>query len=509
MAQVAVTVPFCGGSYKYRSRGVSVQRSINLYPEVIEDPDGKTRMALVYTPGALNAATIGSDADATCRGLYFSSTGPGDDSRLYACYGSRIYRINRDTTWVELGQVLPGSTPVRMTDNGFKFVVADGSALYEADLLADDATAPSTWKQVDLPLKAGGDIPIRPSQVVWIRQRLIINDANSSVFYYSNPASLEFEDEFGTQNFYSAEASADSIRAMLVSEDLIWLWGDRSYEVWTATGGSYNDPMSQVRGSSSQIGIQSYRSAAGISDMVFWLGSSDAGRNMVFMGQGLNRPQRVSTNAIENVIGSLSDADACIGWCYMEEGHTFYVLTFQNSNLTLVYDVSTGLWHERSTKDWNTGDDLSWEPLYAATAFNKVYYGSSLTNSLLLLQTNRYVDADDRPIVRQRVSPIYFADNDPISVRELYLDMEVGTTPLLSGLGRDPQAMLEVSRDGGSTWEPQGWVSIGAQGEYYFTTVKWCNLGVGRSWAMRVTFSDPSPIVLYGARILTDRGSTR
>ena len=85
--------------------------------------------------------------------------------------------------------------------------------------------------------------------------------------------------------------------------------------------------------------------------------------------------------------------------------------------------------------------------------------------------------------------------------------MEVGTTPLLAGLGRDPQAILDISRDGGNTWINFDWRSIGTQGEYD-TSVKWENLGEGRSITARLTFSDPSPIVIYGAK-LTIQKSTR
>jgi len=512
-----VIVPFVGGSYPYRSRGVSVQRSVNLYPEMVEDGSGKTKITLVHTPGSSIAMTIGDDATATCRGMYYSSSGPGQDSCLYVVYGVSVFRISRAAILagvgaVFVGQVAPGSgltSPVAMTDNGFKLVVADGAALYEADLFADDSVVEGTWKQVTLPDQAGTTTPIQPSQVVFLNQRLIINSQGTNQFYFSNPATLDFEDSFGVQNFYTAESSADAIRALLVCNNRLWVFGDRSYEVWSATGGSDSDPLGPISGYASQIGVQGYRTPAAILDKVFWLGSSDAGRNMVMVGTGLETPQRISTNGIEYQIGKLTDADAGIGWCYTIEGHTFYALTFQLSKLTLVYDLSTGLWHERSTHDWATGTPGPWDPIYGVTAFNKVYHGSSLSNRLLLLDDGKYTDWDDKPIIRTRTGPIYFADFDPVAIRELYIDMEIGTTPLLVGFGRDPQAMLEISRDGGSTWEAMGWRSIGGQGEYYYTTVKWTNLGLGRSMVARLVFSDPVPVVIYGARLILDKSSTR
>jgi hypothetical protein len=512
-----VVVPFAGGSYAYRARGVSVQRSINFYPENIENALGKSQQVLVGTPGSRSVLTVGSDATATCRGMYYSSSGPGNDSCLYTVYGLKVYRITRaaamaGTGAVEIGSVIAGSgvtNPVSMTDNGFVLVVADGTALYSCDLFADDFVVAGTWQQVDLPFAAGTTNPILPSQVVFLNQRLIINCQGTNQFYFSNLASTVFEDSFGVQNFYSAESSADAIRTLLVCNNRLWIFGDRSYEVWSASGGSNSDPFGPLSGYASQIGVQGYRSPAAILDKVFWLGSSDAGRNLVMFGTGLENPTRISTNALEYEIGKMVDADTAVGWCYTAEGHTFYVLTFQSTEKTFVYDLATQLWHERSTHDWTDGVPMAWEPLFGVTAFNSVYHGSALTNRVMTLDSDRNIDADGKPLLRQRVAQIFYADFDPITLREFYLDMEVGTTPLLEGHGSDPKVMLEISRDGGQTWEAQPWKSFGLQGGYYYTTVKWTNLGVGRAISARITFSEPVPVVIYGARVVVDKASTR
>lgn len=506
MSKEGVKVPFIGGSYEYRSRGVSPQRTINLYPEKVES-GGKTDMVLVYTPGEVLVSTIGVDTDATIRGFWYSSTGPDSISVLYACYGDRVYRILRDFTYVEIGQVAIGTGPISICDNGFDLVVADGTALFRADLLAEDSLVADTWAQVDLPYLTGTEIPIRPSQVAFLQNRLIINSQRNE-FYFSNLASTVFTDEFGVANFYSAESSADTISAMIALNGRLLLLGERSYEFWSSGGDSNNDPLSFINGSSSDIGILAPRSISALNDNFFWLGSSNAGRNTVYMVNGMNKPIRISTNAIEYELNSLSDTVGAVGWSYYEQGHLFYVLGFATARKTFVYDVNTNLWHERMTRDWNTGEDLAWEPQIAVTAYNDVYFGSLNGNRLLRLDPEKYTDYNDRPIVRKRISPIYYANYSPVTIRELYIDMEVGTTPLLATLGRDPQCMLRVSRDGGNTFVSYDWRSIGLQGEYT-QSVKWSNLGSGRSFAIELTFSDPSPIVIYGARLAIQESSRR
>ena len=226
------------------------------------------------------------------------------------------------------------------------------------------------------------------------------------------------------------------------------------------------------------------------------------------MVRGLNAPQRISNNALENTFATIADPAGAVGWCYYNEGQHFYVLSFKESERTFVYSSATNLWHERSTRDWTTTEDLAWEPTFGVTAYNKVFHGGLSGNNLIYMDPNKYTDYNDKEIVRQRISPVYFSDQNPITISSLFIDMEVGTTPLLAGLGRDPQAILDVSRDGGNTWENYDWRSIGNQGDYT-QTVKWSNLGTGRSMTFRLTFSDPSPIVIYGARMSFTQSSTR
>jgi len=408
---------------------------------------------------------------------------------------------------VVVGQVAVGTGPIGMADNGFVLAVADGNTLYSADLLAEDPIIAGTWSQVDLPPLAGTDTPITPSQIVYLQQRFIINSQRNE-FYFSNLATTEFEDEFGMQNFYSAESSADTIRSMVSINGRLWLLGERSYELWSAGGDGNNDPLSFIAGNSSDIGILAPRSLSALNDLVFWLGSSNAGRNTIYMTNGLNAPVRISTNAIEHELNTLSDTSGAVGWSYSDSGHLFYILSFKFAKRTFVYDVSTNMWHERATRDWTTGEDLAWDPMIAITAYNKVYFGSANSNRLLRLDPEKYTDYNDQPIVRTRISPIYYADNNIATMREFLVDMEVGTTPRLAALGRDPQCMLEVSRDGGNTFISYDWRSIGKQGEYG-QVVKWSNLGSGRSFAIKLTFSDPSPIIIYGARVAVQESSRR
>ena len=65
-------------------------------------------------------------------------------------------------------------------------------------------------------------------------------------------------------------------------------------------------------------------------------------------------------------------------------------------------------------------------PQFAVTAYNDVYYGSSNAGRLIKLDSDKYTDYNDKPIIRKRISPIYFSNNNIVTIRSLLVDMEVG-----------------------------------------------------------------------------------
>ena len=74
---------------------------------------------------------------------------------------------------------------------------------------------------------------------------------------------------------------------------------------------------------------------------VWWVGLD----GIVYRSKGYTA-QRVSTHAIEAIIGTSTVGLWAMTHAY--RGHWFYCLTTID-NRTLVYDVATGNWHERST----------------------------------------------------------------------------------------------------------------------------------------------------------------
>lgn len=494
-------VDLVGQSYELDQTSLSPQRTINFYIENYgdEDKDTKTPKALVPIPGATLVGNITEDPLNTCRGLYLSSSGPLPTRapRLYGVWGNNVYRFNDSYTESFLiGTVSDNGDPVSMIDNGFDFVLVDGEQMYKCPLDMNDGDY--NWETVEMPYIPGSTTEkVKPTHVAFLGQRLIVNNQFGNTWAFSKLGLTEFDVDGGL-DFYSAESSSDPILALKSVNGALWLFGNRSYEIWR-TSDNQDDPYSFVGGSSSQIGIKAPKSLATVNDMVFWLGASDVGVDAVWMGTG-NSAVRVSTMGVEGQIVKCSQREQAIGWCYAADGNIFYLLSFPYSNRTFVYEHSTKTWCERLARDLASATWKVYPYQWGCYANNRIYCGTINGSALVYLDKDKYTEWDGSQIVRQRISPIYYNELNNITMKEITVDGLVGTTPRLTGLGYDPQLMLEISKDGGNSYGNIKEKSLGQQGNYR-KVVRWNAQGIGRNIVLRFTISDPIPYTIYQARL--------
>jgi hypothetical protein len=117
------------------------------------------------------------------------------------------------------------------------------------------------------------------------------------------------------------------------------------------------------------------------------------------------------------------------------------------------------------------------------------------SGDIYILDPDVYTDAGDT-ITRRMVSRHVF-DEGFVSASELRIEFESGVG-LSTGQGSDPQAMLQVSKDGGHGFGNIRTAPIGAIGEYKARTV-WRRLGKSRDWVFDVSVSDPIKVAIVGA----------
>lgn len=481
-------LPIVGGSYKYKAREVSSQTCENLYTENVEDAQGKQKQILISTHGTEVFAPV-ADGE-KCRGLYRTTTGPNGTETLVAVYGNSVYRIVSGDIPRKVGEVNSASTRVSIADNGVQCVIADGDSLHAFDVTAPAVSVASSWRLANLtfPADEGEPLVVRPMFVVCIGHRFVVNRSGTGEFYFSDLLSTDFS----ADNYYTAESSADNITALTASEGTLFVFGSQSCELWQLNAGeSEYDVFSFVGGSSSAYGCTQFASVATCNGSVFFVGASELGREGVFIWTKSGMPERISTNAIEE---RLKGSAVYSGFCWYEQGHNFFAIALPDT--TLVYDFSTQLWHERRER-LEDGTDTRWECVFSAVFLDKVLFGCDDGKVLSLGGWTTYKGTQ---LVRKRTTATIWDNNFCISLRQILLDCEVGTTPELIGQGRNPQAMLKVSTDGGFTFYDCGWSSLGRQGQFW-RVAQWWNLGQGETFIFEFSFSDPAPIHLFGMRI--------
>lgn len=493
-------VDFIGESYRHRSTDVSSQLTQNLYPELINNSGTKNSYVLLNTAGTKLFCDLGSIG--VCRGLTTvaspSSGGNITSTRTFGVYGNGLYEINSDKSFMLRGELSNQSTRCYFADASSHLIVSDGFAMYALELEGNILTT------ITLPFE-------KPTQVLFFNGRVIAINADDTLddirnynkFYWSN---LNGPVTWDALDWSPAGSTSDPILSIKKRQGDLALFGSTSYECWRYTG-NYAEPFSRVGGSYGEIGIGAIDGASSIINQVFWLGSSSAGKNQVFMLDGYNA-KRISNHALESQLDKFNTTD-CVSFTYQQEGHVFYVMNFIEGNLTKVYDLTTGKWHDRTTRDEFSNIENRWSPIFATFGNEVVLVGNSQGSQVLELDLNTYTDYPNLPVRRVRRGSIMWRNLTNLFHKEFTVDIETGTG-LQSDLaqGYDPQIMLRYSDDGGHTFGSERWKSFGKIG-VYGSKVTWRMLGRSRARVYEIAITEPVKITIQAARLEIEESTNR
>lgn len=438
-----------------KSEDANGSRLVNLYAEALP-PDSKTQVALYGTPGTKVFSLLPTPQVKALHTL---------NGVLYAITAKRLYSIDMFGSATEIG-VVSMSGMVSVATNGIDLVFVDGNSGY--------AYSPSKGLRV---LSGDGWYPA--NTVTYQDGYFIFNRAGTGQFFLSDLLSTDFD----PLKYATAEGSPDDAVAVLSDHRELWVFGTKTIEIWYNSGNA-DFPFERMQGAFIERGCQSANSIAKIDNSVFWLGDN----GVVYRATGY-QPQRISTHGIENRIGE-SNQDA-FAYTYTDDGHVFYVLTLPNDKLTLVFDVSTGLWHERSHYQWGRHHASCY-----TFAYGQHFVGDFQNGNVYTLDKHYYKDNTD-PIKRIAISPPIHSSRNRLVMNRFELDMQSGIG-LVTGQGDNPQAMLQWSDDSGKTWSNEHWSAIGRTGKY-LTRVAWNRLGMFRQRQLKVQITDPVPVSILGA----------
>jgi len=284
----------------------------------------------------------------------------------------------------------------------------------------------------------------------------------------------EIDDGFAIDGLdvVQAEASPDGLlRVISRGPDLVAI-GQRSTEPWRDTGG---EAFGFSRGDALNIGAIGAKSVTKcsvvgqqIADAVAWAATNADG---IYSGIAMltgYTANKISTPWIDSLFESVEDYASIVATSWIERGRG--MISWRLTDRTVVYDTSSGLWHERQSRD-AAGLPTAWRVSLATGLGSRVLVGDAATANLYWLDPDVEDDAGAEMVMTIRTPP---AAGFPgrLEMSALYLDVVpgVGTSSLV-----DPIMTMRMSRDG-ETWGAQRSRPLGRQGQRA-KRVNWTSLG--------------------------------
>jgi hypothetical protein len=398
-------IGFCSGSYQSESISAECQRCVNWYPENIESGWGKSQVALYPTPGLslLYSGTAGGRGLVTVQG------------RTFDVMGTTFRELLANNTATNRGTVVTDGKSVSMAGGPNQLLIASAGNAYVYDLIANTLTL--------LPTGGANQLKQAVSMVAYSDGFFLALYANSNQVAASN--SLDATTWPGL-SITQVSVFTDNVLSMIVDHREVWLWGPKASQPYFDSG-NFPFPFDIVQGGFIEQGCGAQFSPARLDNSIFWLGADERGNAIGWRAQGY-QPVRISNHAVENAWQGYTTVSDAVGYAYQDQGHAFYVLTFPTASKTWVYDVSTGMWHERGFWNSSFGAFTAHRAQYHTFNFGK-HLVSDPTNGNVYQMSIQFLNDFGNPIRRVRTAPHISSEQEWILHHQLQVDFEVGLGP--------------------------------------------------------------------------------
>lgn len=444
-------IDLIGGTYENRFKDWNAQRTINWFPKISDQKaqeKNKTQIALFPRPGLTSFTDLSSYS---VRGLFTART--LTQERCFAVVGTSLYEINYDgssTLIGDLNGMATGSrSKVYMEINSIsQLMIQDSLAGWVFDLTTNVLTKITS---IDYP---GG------TTLDYADGYFIVSDNNGRVSF------SDINDAFTWPgfNFFTPSFKPDKVKAIVAYREEVYCFGDETIEIYIDDGVS---PFSRQSRTSQYTGLTAKCSVAIHQSGVFFLGRSRNGGSDVYLMGPDYSINPVSSPAITQLLNQSVNEDAEGYVLVSTDGHIFYHLHLPSLRTTLVYDLTTGMWHERrSVRLFPDADGTLPQDMYRGRNYTQ-FKGMNLFGdwwSGKIFKEDPSVSTDDGNIrTLRRISSDFQNEQKYISVYKLEFDINSGMGTTV-GQGSAPIMMMRYSIDGGNTFEREEFVELGEIG---------------------------------------------
>jgi hypothetical protein len=479
MPAIAFPVGTSPGTKPNESQG----RLVNVFFDEVETvTDGQERPRWRAAPGLVRRTNI---TDYThCRGMY-----PAGNVLLVVLDG-RIYAVSTAWAATNLG-ALTGTGFVSIARNR-KAPVADIVAVTDSQAYnLFTASAPTTFADSDLP---------SPISVDYVSGYFAFLTSTGLIYCTGlNDVTVD------ALSFTRAQRREGGAVRGVTFRDEFYAFKVDSCEVYRDVGTS-PFPLGFV--TLIPVGLISIGAIAGAisgaqsgwADALLWA-ANDFTVRMLAPGGGY-APQVVSKPWVSRRLEALSPAQrqALTAFVTMSGGHQFWHLA--TDAWTIVYDVTTGQWHERTA-----ADGLRWRAEQSARFNDEWVVGDFELGAVYSVSETARRDHDTviRGLIESHAMvPFPGAGNCPRA--DFLFTAGVGQVDGEDPVQTDPRVWISWSNDAGGRWSNPLLRSIGAAGQYgkLVTVNRTGDFGPqGRKW--RVEFSDPVHLVFHGGSMAAEQ----
>jgi hypothetical protein len=307
---------------------------------------------------------------------------------------------------------------------------------------------------------------------------------------------------FDPLDIAAKSGQSDCIAGIYTTHRDLILVGVLTTEYWTGTGAA-DFFFQQQQGAFIDHGCVAPYSISNQDILGFWLMQDKQGDAIVVSSSNYTVDE-ISTPAIVAEFKTYTNITDAIGYCFQQQDHAFYVLTFPSANKTWAYELKTKQWHELAWTDAD-GDLNRFRANCAIFAFGKNLIGDWENGKLYSLESDIFTD-DGNPVVRIRTFPHLINDGKRVVYTQFIVDMSVGGTDP-SDLNNSPLLSLRWSDDRGRTYGNSVIQSIGAGGDYLKQISYW-RLGMARDRVFEISWSSPVKTALNGAFVEMQSAAT-
>jgi hypothetical protein len=255
-------------------------------------------------------------------------------------------------------------------------------------------------------------------------------------------------------SFASAAGSSDLLTSLKVYNREIYLFGQRSIEIWENDGAT---PFSRIPGGFIQSGCCAGYAIIEDENSLYWL---DSNRRLVrFAGKSV---ERLSTKFDKELQG-LSNVSDAVAFKIDIDGNLFFIFNFRLANRTLVYNVTADDWCE-----W-----AQW--IYASAQYERWVGNCYCYPEKWGL---RLMGRRDNLVIANLSKEYTTDDGDPIRLARTTGHIDYGTSRMkqcnemrfrakrgVGYNGAEPKLMVRYKIDN-RTWSNQKEFSLGKVGEY-------------------------------------------